>query len=473
MRLDAETLDRTPDEGARIVALDLCASAEEAARRAGAGGDPEALHDFRVAVRRLRSALRAFRPLLGDAVSGKDRRRLRRQARATGPARDAEVLLAWFREAPGSLPERWRPALGWLASRVEGAKREGYAALEAEVVPDFARLAPSLAQRLAAGGASRAPSGAETFGAALAGLARTQARALKEALGRISVAADAGPAHRARIEAKRLRYLLEPLRGNARADAADAVKGLRELQDVLGGLADAHRAEAEIGAALVVAAAERARRRDGGDPGPDPRPGLLALQRMAGERVQSLFGKLEGGWLQGGATRLLDQVFEVVAGLEWRDAEEAEPEQRLLLSDLPPEALGESEEQEQGWLPGGRESFGVVRAPGGERFFRASLQGKAGRRFEVAEDIGRREFEEYWPLTEGRRVRRRRHRPAADPAWCFDEYLDRKLVLAVSTGVGSAVPPQWLEPVFVRDVTSERGYADESLARRGGGRGKP
>jgi CHAD domain-containing protein len=471
MRLDPETLDRTPDEGARVVALALCAAAEDAARRAAGGADPEALHDFRVAVRRLRSALRAFAPLLGGAVRDKDRRRLRKLTRATGPARDAEVLLAWLGELRGSIPEGQRAALDWLGSRVEGAKREGYALLESEVVPRFAELAPRLAQRLAAGDSPPARADAETFGAALASLARDQVKALREALAEVAVPGDAAAAHRARIEAKRLRYLLEPLRGNARADSAEAVKGLRELQDVLGGLADAHGAEAELGAALVVAAAERARRRASGEPGPDGRPGLLALQRQARRRIDSIFQKLEGSWLRGGATALLDRVFAVVAALEWRDAEEAEPEQRLLLSDVPEEGRGEAEEQEQGWLAGGRESFGVVRSAAGERFFRATIQGKGARRFEAVEEIPRREFDDYWPLTEGRRIHRRRHRSAATPAWCFDEYLDRKLVLAISTGNGPANPPQWLEPVFVRDVTSERGYSDEALARRGG-RGK-
>lgn len=466
MRIDPETLDRPPDEGARIVALGLCAAAEEAARRSASPSDAEALHDFRVALRRLRSVLRAFAPILGGAVGDRDRRRLRRLGHATGPARDAEVLLAWLRGLGGSLPERYRPALEWLASRVEGAKREGMAALGAEVAPRFAGLAPALAQRLAAGPASPAP-GEGTFGASLAELVRAQVKAFKDALGRVAVPADAGPAHRARIEAKRLRYLLEPLRGNERADSAAAVTGLREIQDLLGNLADAHRAEAELSAALVVEAAERARRRSGGDPGPDLRPGLLAVHRQARQRIDSLFAELEAAWLRGRSTALLDRVFEVVARLEWRDAEEAEPEQRLLLSDLPAEARGAEEEQEQGWLAGGRESFGAVRAGGAERFFRASLQGKGERRFEVVEDISREQFEDYWPLTEGRRLRRRRHRSGAAPAWCFDEYLDRRLVLAVSTGGSPPLPP-WLEPVFVRDVTSERGYADEALARRGG-----
>ena len=54
-----------------------------------------------------------------------------------------------------------------------------------------------------------------------------QARAVKDALAQVTVATDVAEAHRARIEAKRLRYLAEPLRGNARADAGRAVKELK------------------------------------------------------------------------------------------------------------------------------------------------------------------------------------------------------------------------------------------------------
>jgi len=463
MRLDPETLDRLPDEGARVVCLALCADAEEAGRRVAGGEDEEALHDFRVALRRLRSALRAFAPLLGELVPGTLRKELRRLARATGPARDAEVLHGWLSGLAEAVPERYRPARDWLATRVEAARGEAYDQVEEELVPRFAELAPALAQRLAAGGG--APAGSpDTYGAALAGLLRGHVQAVRQALQAVEVPADAAQAHRARIEVKRLRYLLEPLRGNARADAGEAVRGLKALQEVLGQLSDAHQATAELGAALVVAAAERAR----GEGEAALRPGLLFVERLAAERAEGLFARLRDGWLGSGAGALLDEVFEVVARLEWRDAEEAEPEQRLLLSDLPAEGRGESEELWQGWLAGGREGFGKVAGREGERFFRSTSQGKGANRFEVVEEASRDEFEDYWPLTEGRRVHKRRHRPATAPGWAFDEYLDRKLVLAVAVDGGGATVPQWLEPAFVRDVTKERGYGDEALARRGG-----
>lgn len=461
MRLDAEILDRRPEEGARVVALALCADAEAAARRLGTPGDAEALHDFRVALRRLRSALRAFRPALGGLVRDRDRKRLRRLARRTGPARDAEVLAAWLREAPGLLAHAYRPACEWLLGRVERVSRDQGARAGGEAALEFGDL--RLAQALAAGGAAPdAP--AETFGQWLAALLRAQARALKEALAAVAGPGDAASAHRARIAAKRLRYLVEPLRDNARADGGPAVKGLKELQDVLGRLNDAHRATAEVAAALVVAAAERARG-DGGN-GPALRPGLLAVERLARERAAALHEELDRSWLAGGTASLLDPVYAVVAALEWRDAEEAAPERRLLLESLPEAARGEPEELEQGWIGGDgpRESVGAVRSAAGERFFRSTVQGKGDLRLETSEEMERAEFEAYWPLTEGRRVRKRLHRPRGLPGWRFEEYLDRRLVVGVASE--GAAAPDWLEPLVVRDVTGERGYSDEALAKR-------
>jgi hypothetical protein len=63
-------------------------------------------------------------------------------------------------------------------------------------------------------------------------------------------------------------------------------------------------------------------------------------------------------------------------------------------------------------------------------------------------------------------VAKRCHRTEAGPGWRFDEYLDRRLVLAVAEAGPEAPAPPWLEPLVVRDVTDERGYADEALARK-------
>src|SRR6478672_7935479 len=81
--------------GARRSALALLAHVRAARDRLDDLGDKEALHDFRVALRRLRSWLRAFRPALADTVGPKIERRLKQIAKETGASRDLEVHVAW------------------------------------------------------------------------------------------------------------------------------------------------------------------------------------------------------------------------------------------------------------------------------------------------------------------------------------------------------------------------------------------
>src|SRR5215472_8670210 len=55
-------------------------------------GDPDAVHDARVAVRRLRSTLRTFRPLLPAADLDSIRAELRWLGASLGQVRDAQVM---------------------------------------------------------------------------------------------------------------------------------------------------------------------------------------------------------------------------------------------------------------------------------------------------------------------------------------------------------------------------------------------
>jgi CHAD domain-containing protein len=58
--LDRRSLTKSPEETARRLCLGLLQEADEALSRLEQGEDSEALHDFRVALRRLRSVIRAY-----------------------------------------------------------------------------------------------------------------------------------------------------------------------------------------------------------------------------------------------------------------------------------------------------------------------------------------------------------------------------------------------------------------------------
>src|SRR5262245_1965237 len=99
-------LESSAEEGARLLALGLLDQARAAADRVHDAHDTEALHDLRVALRRLRSCLRAYDAIVGAAIPKRWQRRLRKLASRTGPGRDAEVRLRWLREEGTALDDR-------------------------------------------------------------------------------------------------------------------------------------------------------------------------------------------------------------------------------------------------------------------------------------------------------------------------------------------------------------------------------
>jgi len=332
MRIDERVVDLSPEEGARVVALGLLSEADQAAKRLAWDADDEVLHDFRVALRRVRSALRAFRPWLEDSVQPRYEKRLKRIARSTNEARDADVQLAWLRTKRAALEsERQRVGFDLLMERFEARTRGGPD--PARVADRYGRAAKKLQRRLRkyerkvdAGGIA-----GTTLGGVLATLIGDQVQALGERMGAIRGPSDQEAVHRARIEGKRLRYLLEPLRGHRHADASEAIERLKRLQDVLGDLHDAHVLAGELRDALVDAAAERARQihaalfsEGAGDAAvrdrlrANPRAGLLALARLVRERRDALHADLEREWRARGMDALSAEVRAIAASLEAR-----------------------------------------------------------------------------------------------------------------------------------------------------------
>lgn len=91
-------------------------------------------------------------------------------------------------------------------------------------------------------------------------------------------------------------------------------------------------------------------------------------------------------------------------------------------------------------------------------------------RHETERSITPAEFEALWPRTEGRRLRKTRHRVAdGDLEWEIDEFDDVDLVLAeveIPTADTPVTIPAWLAPHMVREVTDEREYRNYEIALR-------
>jgi CHAD domain-containing protein len=316
-------LSRPPEEGARLLALSYLDQAAAARTRLADPADAEALHDFRVALRRLRSGLRAYRDLLQDSVPKKLAKRLERLADATGPGRDAEVQLAWLHGQGSRLGSHQRPGHSWMLARVNDCRREGYEGLQEEIERDFPDVDGALRRRLSVYRTKvhldpQAPP--PTLGEATAAILRDQIAELEAHLAKVEDADDKDAAHQARISAKRVRYLLEPFAEEI-PDSAAVVKRFKALQDLLGDLHDAHVLEDELAKAVENAAAERARRilEISLDAAPDParlrterrrsrEAGLVALARLNRDRRDRLFADLKDGWLDGRGEDFLRQV---------------------------------------------------------------------------------------------------------------------------------------------------------------------
>jgi CHAD domain-containing protein len=199
--------------------------------------DPEYLHQMRVALRRLRSALRVFRDSIDAPFAARLRAELGWIARAAGAARDWDVL------ATQTLPailHAWgesRPARSVRARVAIRRKAAREPLREALLSPRYARLVLALARWLAA------PPPAEQGDDGLAPLAvRTVAKRHKRLVAGALRLSALTPAerHRLRLEAKRLRYALEGFETLFRRRRFDEYRELlAEIQDDLGRANDA------------------------------------------------------------------------------------------------------------------------------------------------------------------------------------------------------------------------------------------
>jgi CHAD domain-containing protein len=206
------------------------------------GEDPEAVHQCRVATRRLRSDLRTFRPYLAADHTEPVRDELRWLGAALGAVRDADVLLARLRGLAQDVADDDRPAADRLLARLEGERgragddllatlgQDRYVAL-LETLVALARD-PSLV-----GDADRPAAGV------LAGLIDRPWNLLQGEVAGLSDPPSDEELHQVRIRTKRCRYAAEAVAPVAGTDAAVFAKATAGLQDVLGEHQDAAVAE--------------------------------------------------------------------------------------------------------------------------------------------------------------------------------------------------------------------------------------
>jgi CHAD domain-containing protein len=259
-RLGPELAPPELDRDASVEALlryDLAAGTTRLFRHEAAvrvGEDPEAVHQARVATRRLRSTLRTFRSLLEPEWTTRLRDELKWLAGLLGAVRDADVLLERLQGHLAALPEAdakaGRRLLAGLEERREADRKRLLAAMGK---PRYITLLDDL---VAAAGAPQLLPGADRPAAeAMPPLVRKPWKKLRKTVRAAGPDPTDEQLHQIRIRAKRARYAaeaVEPVIGKPAEKFADAAA---DLQDVLG---DQH--DAVVGEAWLREAARGARR---------------------------------------------------------------------------------------------------------------------------------------------------------------------------------------------------------------------
>ncbi|MDB5028100.1 MAG: domain containing protein, partial [Candidatus Eremiobacteraeota bacterium] len=198
----------------------------------------EAVHHARVAVRRLRSDLRSFLPLLDSAWACDLRERLRRPQDGLSAARDADVLLALLRRTAEALPEADRRRADDAVAPLRDARESAYRRLDAMLRErQYVTLLQDVvdaAKRPAFGASASAPACdaiPELVGDAYAVLRKRVRRRARPPSDR--------DLHAIRIAAKRVRYALEAVVPVAGRPARVFARRVEQLQTVLGEQHDA------------------------------------------------------------------------------------------------------------------------------------------------------------------------------------------------------------------------------------------
>ncbi|HVI31833.1 CHAD domain-containing protein [Phenylobacterium sp.] len=204
--------------------------------------DPEAVHQLRVAVRRLRSALSTFAPVVRDDTSDSIRAELRWLAHACNDARDLDVFAQRMGDTARGMdpPPAGLPALQEAVQAARG--RASAAAAEAVASARFRTLMIDVTAWLETGAWLSDPARAALRGTPARTFADEALEARRRKLlkrGRDLKHADDTARHDTRLEAKKLRYTGEAF-ASLYPDKATGrfLRALKDLQEELGALND-------------------------------------------------------------------------------------------------------------------------------------------------------------------------------------------------------------------------------------------
>ena len=233
------------------------------------GGNAEAVHQARVATRRLRSDLKTLRPLVDEEWAKGVRAELKWLGNALGMVRDNDVLIERLREQAAQLPDVDRAGAEVLLRQLtEEGDVHRQALLEALRSPRYVELVDGLVRAASDPPLTDAAKARAT--AVLPDLVRRPWKRLRSAVRQLPRKPTDEQLHEIRIRTKQARYAAEASSGVVGKRARRLASALASLQSVLGELQDGAVAEdwlraaaarngAGVAAGELVAAQDRSR----------------------------------------------------------------------------------------------------------------------------------------------------------------------------------------------------------------------
>jgi triphosphatase len=203
------------------------------------GDDPRALHDLRVAGRRLDAILRQFRSSLPESLL-RIRPTLKKVLRALGQIRDLDVALieleTFGRELPGSEQEGVEPLTRYLMSERGRARAQMLGVLDSVSVQNNLQ---KLASLLAAPAAASQQSSPDLALNVAPEMVRRRYRKVRKSADLLTSASSMEAYHEVRGHVKKLRYALEAVAVIYGKPADEMLRALRRWQEMLGVQQDA------------------------------------------------------------------------------------------------------------------------------------------------------------------------------------------------------------------------------------------
>lgn len=273
----------------------------------------EALHDFRVSVRHLRSFLKSYEDFTKGAK--KHRQRFSDIMTLTNAGRDNEVHLSWLKARQRKADSVEQNGIRYLLEQLsnddqvdlEKVKKQ-FASAEKKMEKDF----------------SGKPKKVKTsFAIVTAEVLQSYSKDLEKRLAKIEKSEDDTALHDVRIAGKKLRYTLELLESEAAKNLAKELKG---LQDLTGDLHDLQvlgpkvqtllRNEIKVWSQAFSESAKTLSQTELSQlPQLQQSYDLAAVQRRLGTEKTALFEDLQKQWLENGNKNFFKEVAVLVKEL--------------------------------------------------------------------------------------------------------------------------------------------------------------